>query len=58
VLQENDASSVAPGLLTQPQGGPFNSASLSGSYALVWPAKCVKQEEDVVGQLSANGRGM
>ena len=58
VLQETTASSVAHGLLTQPQGGPFNSASLSGSYSLVLTGQnASKQEEDVVGQLSANGTG-
>jgi hypothetical protein len=58
VLQETTSSSVAHGLLTQPQGGPFNSASLSGSYSLVLAGQnASSQEEDVVGQLSANGAG-
>jgi hypothetical protein len=58
VLQETTASIVAHGSLTQPQGGPFSSASLSGSYALSLAGQnAAKQEEDIVGQLSANGTG-
>ena len=54
VLQETTASTVAQGLLTQTQGG----ASLSGSYGLALTGQnASKQEEDVVGQLNANGTG-
>ena len=58
VLQETTASTVAHGLLTQQQGGPFSSSSLSGSYALALAGQnATKQEQDVVGQLNANGTG-
>jgi hypothetical protein len=58
VVQETTTSIVAHGLLTQPQGGPFSTASLSGSYALALAGQnAASQKEDVVGQLSANGTG-
>ena len=58
VIQETTASTVARGFLRQPQGGPFSSASLSGSYALALSGQnAASRKEDIVGQLSANGAG-
>jgi len=58
VVQETTASTVARGFLTQPQGGPFTTASLSGSYALNLAGQnAAQRKEDVIGQLSADGTG-
>ena len=58
VVQETTASTVAHGLLTEPQGGPFTSASLSGNYALALAGQnAAIQKEDIAGQLTANGAG-
>ena len=59
VVQETTASTVAHGFLTQPQGGPFTSASLSGSYALNLAGQnAAIRKVDVAGQLAANGTGI
>jgi hypothetical protein len=61
VIQETTSGVVAHGTLVQPQGGPFTTASLNGSYALSLTgtnaAGTAGNEEDVVGQLLANGTG-
>ena len=60
VIQETTAapSVVAHGLLTQPQGGSFTSASLSGSYALALAGQnAAMREEVVLGRLTADGLG-
>jgi hypothetical protein len=57
VVQETTAGVVAHGSLIQPQGGPFTAASLQGSYALGLSGLTGNNEEDVVGQLSADGNG-
>jgi hypothetical protein len=54
VLQETTGSTVAHGILTQPQGSP----SLNGNYGLALAGQnASKQEEDIVGQLSVNSTG-
>jgi hypothetical protein len=61
VVQETTASTVAHGLLTQPQGGPFTTSFLSGSYALSLAgtnaAGASAKTEDLVGQLTSDGSG-
>jgi hypothetical protein len=58
VLQETTAATLAHGFLTQPQGGPFTLASLSGSYALNLAGQNTAiRKVDAAGQLTANGTG-
>jgi hypothetical protein len=58
VIQETTAGIVAHGSLVQPQGGPFNLASLQSSYALsLSGVNAAGNEEDFVGQLKTNGAG-
>ncbi|HVA95685.1 MAG TPA: hypothetical protein VNI36_12370 [Candidatus Dormibacteraeota bacterium] len=61
VIQEITSGVVADGTMVQPQGGPFTTASLSGSYALnqtgVNAAGTAGKRIDLVGQLTANGTG-
>ena len=58
VVQETTAATVGRGFLTQPQGGPFTTASLGGSYALNLAGQnAAQRKEDVIGQLSADGTG-
>ena len=61
LLQETTSGIVAHGFLVQPQGGPFASGSLTGSYALRLSGTnapgAAGQREDIVGQLTADGAG-
>ena len=61
VIQETTTGVVAHGFLIQPQGGPFTTASLSGSYALdlagTNAAGPTAKRQDVLGQVTANGTG-
>ena len=62
VIQETTAGVVAHGFLAQPQGGPFTTASLSGSYALNLTGNerrryATGKRQDIVGKLAANGTG-
>jgi hypothetical protein len=53
VVQETTAGVVASGSMIQPQGG----SSLQGSYAFASAGLVGTNEEDIVGQLSADGKG-
>jgi hypothetical protein len=60
VIQEISTGVVAHGTMVQPMGGPFNTASLSGSYALHLAgtnalSATSGNEEDLVGQLTSSG---
>jgi hypothetical protein len=55
VLQETTTGIVAHGSMVQPQGGPFAGATLKGSYAFNLSGLVATGEEDMVGQLSADG---
>jgi hypothetical protein len=58
VIQETTSGVVAHGSLVQPQGGPFTTASFKGSYALgLAGVNTANKEQDILGQLSANGTG-
>ncbi len=57
VVQETTAGIVAHGSLVQPQSGPFTAASFKGSYALGLTGIAATGEEDIVGQLTADGAG-
>jgi hypothetical protein len=57
VVQETTAGIVAHGSLVQPQGAAFTAASFKGSYALGLTGIRTPGEEDVVGQLTADGAG-
>ena len=58
VIHETTSGVVALGSVTQPQGGPFTSASLMGSYALSLAGQnATPKPEDFVGQLTSNGTG-
>jgi len=51
-------SAATTGLLEQQSGGPFASASVSGSYALGTPFYPETQMENVIGQVTGNGSGL
>jgi hypothetical protein len=55
VVQEVTAGIVAHGSLIQPKGGPFTGAALKGSYAFDLSGHVAAGEEDMVGQLAADG---
>ncbi len=55
VVQETTAGIVAHGSMVQPQGGPFTGATLKGSYAFDLSGVVATGEEDMVGQLLADG---
>jgi hypothetical protein len=56
LIQETTSGVVALGSVTQPQGGPFTSASLMGSYALSLAGQnATPKPEDFVGQLTTDG---
>jgi len=58
VIQEATSGIVAHGSLVQPQGGPFTTASFKGGYALsLAGVNAANKEQDILGQLSANGTG-
>jgi hypothetical protein len=54
-VQETTAGVVAYGSMMQPQSGPFSGASMKGSYALDLTGLVGTGEEDIVGQLTADG---
>jgi hypothetical protein len=61
VIQETTAGVIAHGFLVPSQGGPFTTASFTGSYALSLAgtnaAGPTGKREDIVGQVTANGTG-
>ncbi len=61
LIQEITSGVVADGTLVQPQGGPFTTASMNGSYAISLTganaAGTAGKREGLAGQLTANGTG-
>jgi hypothetical protein len=57
VLQETTSGIVARGFLSQSQGGPFIDASLTGSYALGLSGTNAAGREDILGQITSDGKG-
>ncbi len=61
-LIEMDGSGVSSGMAKIQAAGPITTASLSGNYALNWtgtlnPNTLSQSEEDITGQLTADGNG-
>ena len=57
-IQETTAGVVGLGTMLQPQGGPFTSASLTGSYAVSLAGQnATPRQENYVGQITSNGTG-